>query len=149
MRDEKTGELVRATRTRSLGTSGGKETRYLTHDELVLTHVPRYSSAYTVESLETNRDEVDRQADIYLDIAERDYSESSPCIRQYSGLMKIEPDGAIEHVGFEVGPDGTKTTAARSVEPTSARRRWRFVGESSVNLCKAALRRFVPGRWPD
>jgi hypothetical protein len=121
VRDEKTGSLVRATRTRALGASGGKDTRHLTHDELVLTHVPRYSSAYTVESLATNRNEVDRQADLFLDIVEREYAETSPGIRQYSGLVKIEPDGAIEHVGFEVGPGGTKTTAGRCVEPPMAR----------------------------
>jgi hypothetical protein len=116
LRDPQTSSLERHVRTRTLESSSGTTTRYLRHDEIVLTHVPNYSSDYHLSGLTTNAADVNAQADEFLDAAEREYADSMPQTVRYGGLVPIELDGAIEQISFHVGSAGTTTHVARHTE---------------------------------
>ena len=108
---------VRYTRVRNYGQQFDTPTRYLAHEEIVLTHVPVYGQNYSVQSVTTNADDVNDQCDYYLDAAEQTYQTTYPQTIRYVGLRgDIELDGAIQQIVFEVGPSGCTTTASRNDE---------------------------------
>lgn len=104
-------------RTRSLGNPLGSAVRYLKHDELLLVQVPRYGNDYSLQGIDSNLALINQAADEWLDAAELEYFTTSPQTVRYPGLLLIELDGAIEHVGFHVGRGGATTTATRQGDP--------------------------------
>lgn len=117
VRDKTTRAIARYVRSRATGGQFGTAARYLKHDEIVLTHLPDYGSSYTgTPSITRNTDEVDREADYYLDAAMQEYQTTLPQSIKYAGLQPIPLDGAIQQVVFAVGSSGTTTTAVRNTE---------------------------------
>jgi hypothetical protein len=115
--DPSTRAPVRYTRTRNYGQQFGTPTRYLAHEEIVLTHVPVYGSNYSVQSVTTNGSDVNNQCDYYLDAAEQAYQTTYPETIRYVGVRgDIGLDGAIQQIVFEIGPGGCTTTASRNDE---------------------------------
>jgi hypothetical protein len=115
--DPSTRAPVRYTRTRNYGQQFDTPTRYLAHEEIVLTHVPVYGRNYSVQSVTTNAADVNNQCDYYLDAAEQTYQTTYPETIRYVGLRgDIELDGAIQQIVFEIGPSGCTTTASRNDE---------------------------------
>ncbi len=105
-------------RTRAIGNPLGGGTRYLKHEEIVRTHVPKYNTSYKTDSVKTNQADIDQMADYYLDAAEQEYQTLAPQTVRFGGLVPIEPDGAIEQVILSVGAGGTTTTVCRHTERT-------------------------------
>lgn len=116
VRDADSLALDRYVRVRSTGSIGGTEPSYIKHEELTLNHVPQYSASYKIQSVRTNRAEIDAAADRYLDAWETQFQTRVPQIVRYPGVVPVELDGAIQQVTFHVGPSGATTTAARSNE---------------------------------
>ncbi len=116
VRHPETMALERHVRTRITGNSSGGATRYLRHDELVLTRSPTYSNDYALVDVDTNEEDVNATADSFLDAAQQEYQIAVPQKARYGGLVPIQPDGAIEHVSFHVGAAGATTTVARHNE---------------------------------
>ncbi len=117
VRDPETLALARHTRTRTLAGASSAPTRYLRHEEIVLTHRPSYSSSYSSVDVASNVDEVDAKADAFLDAAEQEYETRTPETVRYAGLSPIDLDGAIERISYHVGPEGAFTVASRHDEP--------------------------------
>lgn len=117
IRDSTTLESVRYVRIRPLGSAAGETVRYLKHEELALTHVPRYSPDYALQGVDSNLSAINQAADGWLDAAQLEYVATAPQTVRYAGLVPVELDGAIEHVGFHVGQGGATTTATRQAEP--------------------------------
>ncbi len=116
VRDPETLAPERYVRQRTIGSPLGTASRYLKHEEMVLTHTPTYSDSYALESVSTNAAEVDRVADFYLDAAEQEYQTLIPQTVRLGGLVPIELDGAIQRISFHVGGSGAMTTVARHNE---------------------------------
>lgn len=114
VRDPETLALERYLRQRSTGAGNGAGTRFLKHDEIMLTHRPEYSESYALVAVRTNAADADRMSDTFLDVAEREYQIGVPQTAHYPGLLSIDLDGAIQQVGFQVGRSGATTTAARN-----------------------------------
>jgi hypothetical protein len=117
IRHAETSEPVCHVRRRPFGDPAGTAVRYLKHDELSAVHVPRYSSDYSLTGIDSNLASINQAADQWLDAAELEYYTTTPQTVRYPGLVRLELDGAIEHVGFHVGRGGATTTATRQGEP--------------------------------
>jgi hypothetical protein len=118
--DATTRAPQRYQRTRSYDQRFNTPTRYLPHNEIVLTHVPVYDQKYRVQSVTTNRSDVNGQCDYYLDAAELPYQTTFPETIRYVGLRgDIELDGAIQEIVFDIGSSGCTTTASRNDEQVS------------------------------
>ncbi|HTU24142.1 MAG TPA: hypothetical protein VMF30_02015, partial [Pirellulales bacterium] len=108
---------VRYTRTRSYGQQFDTPTRYLPHEEIVVSHVPNYGPNYSIAGINTNAAFVNDQCDDYLDAAEQIYQTTYPETIRYVGLRgDIALDGAIQQIVFEIGAGGCTTTASRNDE---------------------------------
>jgi hypothetical protein len=115
--DPKTGAPVRYARSRRTGTKAQTPTRYIRHDEISPGVIPIYNKSFIATKLDNNRKLIDRECDYYLDAALKDYELNLPQTITYSGLWKIDLDGAIQQVTFSVGSDsGAITTVSRNTE---------------------------------
>jgi hypothetical protein len=143
VRDPETLAPTRYVRQRSTGGQFGTASRYLKHEEMVLTHTPTYSESYALDSVSTNATDVDRAADFYLDAAEQEYQTVVPQTARYPGLAPIELDGAIQRISFRVGGAGTMTTVARHNEQSRVnlphKERRRIEGQRDVEHIKKKL----------
>lgn len=118
IRDQHTGQPAAYQRRRS-GESPrlGAGPLAIIRPELTLRHIPQYDASYGVQSLQTNRPQLDQQADRALDTAWRRYR---PAIRdgaRYAGLLAIDLDGAVQSVTWQIDPQGATTRVALHHEP--------------------------------
>ncbi|TWT30725.1 hypothetical protein [Blastopirellula retiformator] len=73
------------------------------------------------EKLITNETEVKKQAEYYLDAAQKELEAKQPGSLTYDGFAAIQPDGAIQQVTWSIGSDGRgATTASRNQELENA-----------------------------
>jgi hypothetical protein len=120
----------RHVRERSTGGALGTATRYLKHEELVVTHVPTYEAAgyanlptegggdhRPIAALATNLEEINGQCDRYIDAALAEYEATAPREVQAIGLVAVELDGAIRQITYIIGASGATTAVARNSEP--------------------------------
>jgi hypothetical protein len=131
VRDRATRAAARHLRERSTGSNLGTPTRYLARQELVVTHVPKYAtSGYanfpaggpdprTVESIDTNLDEINRRCDEFIDAALEEYQVEAARQVRAIGICPVELDGAIAQVTYTVGSGGATTMVARNSEPAT------------------------------
>ena len=88
------------------GQSTGKPEKVRQVDEIVLAYKNGVS----------NKAEVDKQINYYLDAMQQELQVQQPYSITYAGLKRINLDGAIQQVSFEVGPSGCRTKASRSTD---------------------------------
>lgn len=113
VRDKDTGGLLRHTRKRTYVAGSTAPPAIIRRDEIVARCVPAYqsgSTAFTVTSINYNVDEVDREADYYLDIEEQTWQELRPIEATYGKIIKLAPDGAIHHIVWSFGNSAPATT---------------------------------------
>ena len=132
VRHPETLALRRYTKVRSTGATNGK-TRYLHHDEITLTVWGKYDDASydttnetgipanderSFEFVTTNRSEVDKECDHWLDSAMLEYNTDVSHTARYCGLRgDIDLDGAVQHIVYIIGgSDGASTVASRNSE---------------------------------
>jgi hypothetical protein len=116
VRDADTSALERHVRERDVAGGLGDTTRFERHDDLVVTHVPTYSSSFVATDVSTNENEIAAELDKYLDALERDYVDKNPQHVRYAGLVPIELDGAIQEISFHLDAKGTTTKISRDME---------------------------------
>jgi hypothetical protein len=135
-RDSDTFAPTRYTRDRDESDEFDTPTRYIRHDEIVLTHVPVYDTEYDIQSVTTNRADVNKECDYYLDAAEQQYETTYPQTLKYVGLRDdIELDGAIHQIVFDVSRQGTTTTVSRNDEQVH-----KFVSYKERRMLESASR---------
>lgn len=121
VRDQDTWQFPRVEVERDLG-DFGTEPRYVRRDELQLEFVPTYNEQYAVAKLTDNREEVNKEAAKMLDAIEAEYKVEKPESAVYGGLLRIDPDGAIQEVAWSVGVDTPAQTRISRNKETSAKR---------------------------
>jgi hypothetical protein len=115
--DPRNGALFRYARGQMTGSKTPTPTRYLRHDEISPSVIPIYNKNFGVTKLIDNKAAIDKECDYYLQAALREYNLHLPQTIVYSGLRKIDLDGAIQQVTFSVGTSGgATTTASRNTE---------------------------------
>ena len=148
VRDSKTWEASRYTRTRNLSQSSNNTQARILHQEDVFVKIrgtygqwqtgedatgntiPQLNLTGSTDNLES--DKIDQEADYYLDAAENEYIEQDSFDIPYAGIVPIQVDGLIHQVTYTIdaGPGGkTMTRASLATEhnpyvlPWAARRR--------------------------
>jgi hypothetical protein len=131
VRDPDTWAWIRYTRDLQLN-PGGNFSKVYKHGEAYLAVLPVYDDSGNLESFTTNTEALNAEADAYLQAALDEFQTGQPQERTYSGLVPIDPDGAIQQVSWSVGPDGCMTRASRNCEwdPNVATYRVRRVFEA-------------------
>lgn len=121
VRDHATWASARYEKTLSYGAQWGTGPRVLRRPELVRTVMPIWEADdWTARSIETNDVSLDQEAIYYLQAADLEYQVSQPQDLTYAGFLPINPDGAIQQVGWTFGPAGGRspatTRASRNAE---------------------------------
>jgi hypothetical protein len=132
VRDGQSLAVDRHVRERATGGELDTPTRYLKHEELVLTHAPTYDPAgyasypggggvdnRPVAAVATNVDEINEACDRYLDAALAEYELTLPRQVKAIGLRPLEMDGAIAQITYAVGSSGATTVVSRNSEAAS------------------------------
>ncbi|MGQ0633043.1 MAG: hypothetical protein ACT4QC_00380 [Planctomycetaceae bacterium] len=108
---------LRFTAERALaGALPGARSQIIRRDELVQTVITRYSSNHSPTSVETNAEELLREADAALAAAQAPFATRETAQIEYAGIIPIAPDGAIQQVVWSGGPEGAVTRAGRRQE---------------------------------
>lgn len=125
LQDETLGP-IRWVRWKETGIKNGAGPHVIRREDLILGSYPKYSntpgtyrSQVTSGSgmdVTTNVDEINEQADYYINAAMEEFRIKTPQARTYAGLKVINPDGAIQQVAWFVGPQGATTRASRNRE---------------------------------
>ena len=116
---ETTREPHRYTRQRSVsGTSTATPVRVIQRSEIVQTVVVDYDASGDPSGTTDNitSDQLDEQADYYLDAAEAEYAADEAGDLTYAGLLAISPDGALQQISWKVGLSGATTQISRNSE---------------------------------
>jgi hypothetical protein len=119
VRDPVTWAWDRYVRTLDFGTNYGTGAKVYLHDEsflAVLAQTDDWGNVF----LTTNQDALNVETDIYLGQARLEFQTPLPQDLAYAGLWPISPDGAIQQVGWSVGPEGATTRASRNSEFSTA-----------------------------
>lgn len=112
------GRLARYSKTRKIANKPhGTGAMILRRPEMRLLKLASYSPPAAIPLISDNRDilddEVKRQIDAVVGEFERVDATSDSL---YAGWLDISPDGAIQQVTWEVGPQGATTRASRNTE---------------------------------
>lgn len=103
-------------RVRLPGRSFGTGPRVVMRDDVRRQVRANYGFAETLTGLTDNQETVRREAEFALNAAMAEYVSRPTFDIQYAGLLPIAPDGAIQQVTWNVGPDGATTRASRNTE---------------------------------
>lgn len=117
--DQDTNQKSRHTRERRLGGRNGTGPRVLRHDDLVGTVIADYgnpSFPNDPDGTTPNINDWNKEADHYLDAVQAEYDTDETGDVQYDDLRRIDPDGAIQQVTWNTGPNGATTRASRNSE---------------------------------
>lgn len=124
IRDPETGAWIRHERSRKLSTDSDTMPRYVKHDEIILTTARITKETNTNDSdgvkktetkTVTNKSDVNKECDYYLDALEKEYRTDRPVSVLYIGLMGITLDGALQSVTWTIdGSVGGSTRLTRN-----------------------------------
>lgn len=107
---ETRGWIRHEVQRRMPGVRTGSKPRYLIHDDVALQYY--YNYVQPGEGIVDNKADVEKQAEYYLDAAQRAYQWTSPASVSYAGLKAINPDGAIQQITWTIDRKGYATTRA-------------------------------------
>ena len=71
---------------------------------------------HTTRQIISDKDDVMRQAKYYIKAAKQEIETRRPMTLRYAGLIKVDPDGAIQQVVWAITRDGAFTVASRNEE---------------------------------
>jgi len=94
----------------------GTEPKILRHDEIEHTKQAEYGSDCQVVGVFTNTQQVEKEADHWLDAEVNAIQTVQTKDIEYADIRAIDVDGAIQQVSWSVGPSGGKTRASRNDE---------------------------------
>lgn len=106
IRDEDTGGILRHTRERRYTPDKSKQPKIIRRDELVARTIPIYkpgSTEFEVLEVTDNLEEVDKEADYYLDREEESWRVQTPAEATYARIVPYSPDGVLYHVVWSFG----------------------------------------------
>ncbi len=101
----------------STGPQWGTPARTIRREDIQAGVVPNYDKGHRVTSVSSYPPDLNSQCDYYLQAADLEYQAQAPQDRTYMGLRDdISPDGAIQQVTWQTGPQGATTRASRNTE---------------------------------
>ena len=104
-----------------LGPKNKTEPKVVKHEEVSLALRAQYDSSGNIAKFLHNRDQIDAEATLLLDATAASYQTKTPGDKTYAGLVKIELDGAIQQITFNVAEgQGFTTRASRNNEHSLA-----------------------------
>lgn len=103
-------ERSRPSRFRRLNTRN----MVIRRDEIVLSFAPFYRLDFADFRVFDNRAEVNPEADFYIDAAEAEFEPKNPASALYAGILRVEPDGALQTIEWTVGAQGATTKVHRN-----------------------------------
>ena len=113
LRHEETFQWIHHLRKRpGQGKKFGTQPQYVKRSDIGVTFVLDPATGV----LKDNRKDFDKQADHYLDEAEKAFQTRTPASVTYTGIRPVELDGAIQQVTFSIDETGTRTRASRDLE---------------------------------
>ncbi len=125
MRDSVTNQIVRY-EFRLAGNGDGANVEVIHRPELSYRIKANYTltnpnqdldpAVWQFVGLTNNAATIDPVALVYAEIAASAYQLDLPIEIEYAGIQPIAPDGAIQQISWEVGPDGPRTRASRNTE---------------------------------
>lgn len=119
-RDRTTRALMRHTQQRATpGKRNDTPDKIIREDELFATFVPTYARNFQFAAVTDNLAEVNREAAELLDSALEEFRIEPSASRQFSGIVPIELDGAIQSITFTIDQQGARTIAHRNHDPGS------------------------------
>jgi hypothetical protein len=116
VRDYSTGGVKRHTRERTYPGNNSTTPKILRHEEIVARSIPKYPNqaglggSFTKYENTNNVEEIDKEADYYLDIEEQAYQTLYPADATYAGIVPYSPDGTLQHIVWTWGNGGPTTT---------------------------------------
>ena len=130
VQDADTRVPIRYEHSRKTGGKAGTEAQLFKDDGLALKRTYSYTDSYSVKSFDENKDDLIKNCDAKLDAAEKTFEISSPQSIAYVGILKIDLDGAVQTVSWEITLSGCITKASRNTDrrvevPTYAEMRFR------------------------
>ena len=145
MHDPETWEPLRYTRQRTLDANGSTGPRIVRREDVV-------RKLYVSTGLSNDQsDQLDAQADFYLDYAEAEYIEQDTLDVSYADLKLLQPDGLTQQVtwSIECPSGGTKTRASLATEhnPYVPRYRTRRQIESDSRTQPKDLAAAITQQW--
>jgi hypothetical protein len=107
LRDKETRGWIRHEFEREMGgPPRNTQPQYLQHDDVFYNVISQGDQASNTEA------EAEKAAKHYLDAVEKQYQTTDPSSFTYGGIQKIDVDGAIQQVTWNVSDDGFATTRA-------------------------------------
>lgn len=153
VRDEATDNIQRYIRKRDLpGKKLNTKPRILNRPEIVRQIIARYAGLDGIH-VEDNQEEVNKEADHYLDAAAKEYELEQSLDMEYTGIFPIELDGKVAQVSWSVGGSGARTRASINAEHAKIdsykeRRRREFVAQQAKSQQLMSHQQKVGGdRW--
>lgn len=140
-----TREQVRFSLERRLaGPALGTGALVIRRDDLVETHITRYSPDHQPTEVESNTDAVQKEANAVLDAVQSDFQVLTSADVEYAGIVPISPDGAIQQVAWSGTPQGAVTRASRNQEFSILIPSWRERRATETNrLAQENTRRLI------
>lgn len=101
------------------GASAGTNPKYVVRDDLILEVDEVWAG--DKRTVTTNRKDIEREAEVYLDEIQREFEVTAPTNATYHGLVDISPSGAVPSVSWSIDGSGwSQTKASYQVEDYSA-----------------------------
>jgi hypothetical protein len=117
VRDEETRGVDRYSKTVFLPEPDfGTADRIIMKEDHCLSVMPDYVANSQVESVDDNSDDLDQEADYYLNAFQLEMQPKDAKDVTYVGIWPVDLDGAIRQVTFMVGPRGHLTRASLNYE---------------------------------
>jgi hypothetical protein len=145
LHEASTREEVRFSLERRLaGPALGTGALVIRRDDLVETHITRYSPDHQPTEVESNTDAVRNEANAVLDAVQSDFQVLTSADVEYAGIVPISPDGAIQQVAWSGSPQGAVTRASRNQEFSILIPSWRERRATETNrLAQENTRRLI------
>lgn len=113
-KEKETREVVRAGYRKGTGQRAGTKDKIIRAEDLSHQIVIQYDDSYSPNSVLDNRKSLEAELKKLAEAEIRTYQTRTPQNATYAGLHKIEPDGAINAVSWQVGLAGATTQAFRN-----------------------------------
>lgn len=85
--------------------------RYVKQNDVQLTYIDSGTTKTT-----DNKKDYEKAAKFYLDQEQRQYQVQTPCAVEWPGIRKIDPDGAVQQITWQITDKGASTRASRNRE---------------------------------
>jgi hypothetical protein len=113
--DAETDQVVRWTWEKALG--GPAPKLWAVREDAEVGVIGTYDEDHKLTGYDTlNKADADARAGYYIDALQIPFQLSAGVVRQYPGLLPIDPNGMIQQVSWSVGPDGPTTIASANCE---------------------------------